>query len=123
MAEKGACCSNDSTTLIAACSGRANVGQTANQVMLEVDRIGGATAFCLSGVGAGLSGFIESAKAARVIMVDGCPTGCGKKILERYDVKPFRYFVVTELGIKKEERAENLDSGIKLALGQVLSNI
>ncbi len=106
MAEKQACCSNDSTTLIAACSGRANVGQIANQVMLEVDKIGGANAFCLSCVGAGFSGFIESAKTARVIMVDGCPTGCGKKILERHDVKPFRYFVVTDMESrrKREQR-------------------
>ena len=86
--------------LIAACSGRSNVGQIANQVMVEVDKMGGAKSFCLAGVGAGLSGFVESAKAARVVVIDGCPMACGKKVLEKYEVEPFRYFVVTELGIK-----------------------
>ena len=123
MAEKETCCSAGSTTLIAACSGRSNVGQIANQVMVEVDKIGGARSFCLSGVGAGLSGFVESAKAGRVIMIDGCPVGCGKKVLEKYAVEPFRYFVVTELGVKKEETVADLDAGIRLTLNQVLPNI
>ncbi len=123
MAEKGACCSNGSTTLVAACSGRSNVGQIANQVMVEVDKMGGAKSFCLAGVGAGLSGFVESARAGQVIMVDGCPTACGKKLLEKYQVEPFRYFVVTELGIKKEEEVSELDAGTSLALNQILSNI
>jgi uncharacterized metal-binding protein len=102
MDSKGACCSNATTTLIAACSGRSNVGQIANRVMVEVDRIGPAKSFCLAGVGAGLSGFVESAKAASVILVDGCPMACGKKILEKYEVEPSRYFVLTEMGIKKD---------------------
>ncbi len=123
MAEKGTCCSGGSTTLIAACSGRSNVGQIANQVMVEVDKIGGARSFCLSGVGAGLSGFVESAKAGRVIMIDGCPMACGKKVLEKYEVEPLRYFVITELGIKKEETVGDLDAGIKMALDHVMPNI
>jgi uncharacterized metal-binding protein len=123
MAEKETCCTGASTTLIAACSGRSNVGQIANQVMLEIDKMGGARSFCLAGVGAGLSGFVESAKAGRVIMIDGCPMGCGKKVLEKYAVEPFRYFMITELGIKKEDTVGGLDAGTKLALGQVVSNI
>ncbi len=123
MVEKETCCSGGSTTLIAACSGRSNVGQIADQVMVEVDKMGGAKSFCLSGVGAGLSGFVESAKAGRVIMIDGCPMACGKKVLEKYQVEPFRYFVVTELGINKEEAVGDLDAEIKLALDQVMANI
>ncbi len=123
MAEQGTCCSGGSATLIAACSGRSNVGQIANQVMVEVDKMGGARSFCLAGLGAGLSGFVESAKAGRVIMIDGCPTACGKKLLEKYQVEPFRYFVITELGIAKEERVGSLDEGVKTALDQVMPNI
>ncbi len=123
MTEKETCCSAGATRLIAACSGRSNVGQIANQVMVEVDKMGGAKSFCLAGVGAGISGFVESAKAGQVIMVDGCPMACGKKVLEKYQVQPFRYFVVTELGIKKEEEVSELDVGTSLALDQVLSNI
>ncbi len=127
MAEKGSSCSgtcgNGAPTLIASCSGRSNVGQIANRVMVEVDRAGAAKSFCISGVGAGLSGFVESAKAGRVIMVDGCPMQCGKKVLEKIQVEPSRYFVVTELGIKKEDTVDDLDAGVKAVLGQVMSNV
>ena len=37
MQEKGTCCCSAVPTLIAACSGRSNVGQIANQVMVEIE--------------------------------------------------------------------------------------
>lgn len=123
MDNKGACCGNSVTTLIAACSGRSNVGQIANGVMVEVDKSGEAKSFCLAGVGAGLSGYVESAKAARVILVDGCPVGCGKKILENQQIEPDRYFVVTEMGIKKDGTVGDIEPGVNMVLGQVTSNI
>jgi uncharacterized metal-binding protein len=124
MNTKGTCCSNNATTtLIVACSGRSNVGQIANGVMVEMDKSGEAKSFCLAGVGAGLSGFVESAKAAKLILIDGCPTACGKKILENQQIEPARYFVVTEMGIKKEGSVGDIEPGVRLALGQVASNI
>ncbi len=123
MAEKGTWCSGTAPILVAACSGRSNVGQIANQVMVEVDKAGAAKSFCISGVGAGLSGFVESAKTGRVIMIDGCPMQCGKKVLEKYQVEPFRYFVVTELGIKKEDTVGDLHDGVQAVVDQVMCNV
>jgi uncharacterized metal-binding protein len=91
--------------------------------MVDIDKAGAAKSFCLSGVGAGLSGFVESARTGRVIMIDGCPMQCGKKVLEKYQVEPFRHFVVTELGITKEDTVGNLDIGTKLVVDQVMCNI
>jgi uncharacterized metal-binding protein len=56
---------------------------------------------CLAGVGADLSGFVESAKAADLnIAVDGCPVQCAKKTLERIGITPVS-FVLTDYGIEK----------------------
>jgi uncharacterized metal-binding protein len=126
MAENGSSCSGTcgaAPTLIASCSGRSNVGQIANQVMVEVDKAGAAKSFCISGVGAGLSGFVESAKAARLVLVDGCPMQCGKKVLEKYQVEPYRYFVVTEMGIKKEDTVGDIGAGTRTVVDQVLCNV
>lgn len=123
MADKGTCCSGTAPILVAACSGRSNVGQIANQVMVEVDKAGAAKSFCISGVGAGLSGFVESAKTGSVIMIDGCPMQCGKKVLEKHHVEAFRYFVVTELGIKKEDTIGDLHSGVQTVVDQVMCNV
>jgi len=95
------CCSGAVKTLILACSGGSNVGQISNSLMIRLHMEGIGNAYCLAGIGAALSGFIESARAAQTILIDGCPTACGRKALEKYGVEPYKYFVVTELGIKK----------------------
>jgi uncharacterized metal-binding protein len=116
-------CCGGKARLVAACSGRSNVGQIANRLMVEMDRMGILRSFCITGVGAGFSGFVESARAADLVLIDGCPEGCGRKVLENHGVEPKRYFVITELGIKKGDVDDNLDADAKQALGQVMANI
>jgi uncharacterized metal-binding protein len=56
---------------------------------------------CLAGIGAGLSGYIQSAKGAdENITIDGCPVACAKKTLERIGVTPSSY-ILTDLGLVK----------------------
>ena len=123
LEENNTCCSSSVKTLVLACSGGSNVGQVSNSVMVELDRNGVGNAYCLAGVGADLSGFVESAKAARTILIDGCPVGCGKKIFEKNGIEPTRYFVVTEFGIEKKHAFDKLNDETKQALGQIMSNI
>ncbi|PKL15042.1 MAG: hypothetical protein CVV50_01400 [Spirochaetae bacterium HGW-Spirochaetae-6] len=57
---------------------------------------------CLAAVGADLSGFIESAKAADSnIILDGCPVSCGKKIFERAGISDFKQYLMTDFGVEK----------------------
>lgn len=68
MAEEteNACCGG-ANTLVLACSGASNVGQVSNSIMIELDKKGIAKGYCLAGLGAELSGFVESAKSAETI--------------------------------------------------------
>lgn len=94
-------CGSDKTVLITACSGAANTGLLADRVArkLRADAAGAMT--CLAALGAGLSGYVESAKGAdRNIVIDGCQVGCGKKIYERLGV-PVDQFVMTDFGAEK----------------------
>lgn len=107
---KDTCCSGEGVkTLILACSGGSNVGQISNRVMIELDKSGKGNAYCLAGIGAALSGFIESAKAAQTILIDGCPVGCGKKAFEKYGIESSNYFIITELGIEKTHDFSRLE--------------
>ena len=117
------CCGEGKKTLVVACSGGSNVGQVANNVMIGIDRHGYGDAFCLGGIGAALSGFIESAKAGRVILIDGCPVACGKKAFEKHGIEPARYFVVTELGIAKSHDFSQLERETKEAMNAIIPNI
>ena len=96
------CCGNG-IKLIYACSGAADVGEIADQAARRLRSKGYAKMTCLAGVGAGLSGYVESAKGADfVIAIDGCATACAKKSLERIGVNPISY-ILTDMGLEKGE--------------------
>ena len=51
-AETDSCCGGAVKTLVVACSGGSNVGQIANNVMIELDKREIGNAYCLAGIGA-----------------------------------------------------------------------
>ena len=56
---------------------------------------------CLAALGADLSGYIETSKAADLnIVIDGCPVSCGRKVFERHDI-PCKEIVLTQMGLVK----------------------
>jgi uncharacterized metal-binding protein len=94
------CCSGG-VRLIYSCSGAADVGEIADKVVRALRDEGFARMTCLAGIGADLSGFIQSAKGADInITVDGCPVACARKALERIGLTP-QSCILTEFGIEK----------------------
>ena len=94
-------------TLIFPCSGAADVGEIADRVARKLTRDGVGTIFCLAGVGAGLSGFVGSAQAARVnITIDGCPVACSSKTIKNLGLEP-QSFVLTDMGLVKGKTSVN----------------
>ncbi|MBP8980036.1 MAG: putative zinc-binding protein [Syntrophobacterales bacterium] len=91
----------NSSTLIMACCGAANVGQMTNILALELVREGYGNPFCLAGIGARRRGFIRSATENDTILIDGCSIGCGRLMFEQSEVPLKKYLVLTELGIEK----------------------
>jgi uncharacterized metal-binding protein len=56
---------------------------------------------CLAGVGAALDGFLKAAVHAEMnLVIDGCPTACGRKVFERYDL-PCTPLELTQFGVEK----------------------
>ena len=96
-------CCEGGTRLIYSCAGSADVGEIADRVTRKLRDEGYARMTCLAGVGAGLSGYVQSAKGAdEVITIDGCVTACARKSLERIGVHPTSY-ILTDLGLEKHE--------------------
>lgn len=94
------CGSDEKIRLVYACSGAADVGQIADCVARRLDDEEWGGMSCLSGIGANLSGFIESAREAENIIIDGCPVGCGRKMFEAHNL-PFTEIILTQLGLVK----------------------
>jgi uncharacterized metal-binding protein len=99
-------CGNDrGINLIYSCSGAANTGFLADQVMRALNRDGLGSSTCLAAVGAELSGFIESARGANSnIILDGCRVSCGKRIFEAKGL-PYSQFIMTDFGVEKGKTA------------------
>ena len=96
-------CCGGGTKLIYSCSGAADVGEIADQVARRLRSEGFAKMTCLAGIGAGLSGYVQSAKGAdENITIDGCSVACAKKTLENIGVTPTAY-ILTDLGLVKGE--------------------
>lgn len=99
------CGEQQEVNLVYACSGAANTGMLADQVMRALIRDKVASGTCLAAVGADLSGFHQSARnATRNLVIDGCPVACGKKIFENKGL-PYVHFVMTDFGAEKGKTA------------------
>ena len=109
MAQCSCSCGDDrKLRLLYACSGAADVGQVADLVARRLDDEEWGGMSCLSGIGADLSGFIESAKEADNIIIDGCPVGCGRKMFETRGL-PFTEIVMTQQGLVKGSSPATLE--------------
>jgi uncharacterized metal-binding protein len=98
----GCSCGGDcETNLIYACSGAANTGLLADQVMRALNRDGVGASTCLAAMGADLSGFIQSAQSAtRNIVLDGCKVSCGAKIFQKNGIA-YQHYIMTDYGVEK----------------------
>ena len=95
------CGGNGETNLVYACSGAANTGLLADQVMRTLNRDGVGDSTCMAAMGADLSGFLQSARSAtKNIVLDGCKVACGKKIFEKNGL-PYHHYIMTDYDVEK----------------------
>jgi uncharacterized metal-binding protein len=89
-------------SLIFTCSGAADVGEIADRAGRKLHKDNAGRMWCLAGIGAGLGNFIEATKTApRVLVIDGCPVDCGKKMMEKSGITRFAHLRVTDQGFEK----------------------
>jgi len=63
--------------------------------------------YCLAGMGAHISGMVNSAAGADYrIALDGCPVACDRKTLEKAGLQVDKAVVITDLGIPKNHEFE-----------------
>ena len=93
------CCS-DKETIIYTCSGASDVGEIADRVARKLRSDGYGKMSCLAAIGSNQFAYVESAKIAENITIDGCPIACAKKTLENIEIIP-RSYVLTEMGLTK----------------------
>lgn len=100
------CGSTARKVLVYACSGGANVAEMSDRAARLLMAEGVGSMFCLAGLGAEIPNMIQTARDADLnLVIDGCPTDCGRKIFERLGLQNARFVRVTDLGIEKKKGA------------------
>lgn len=104
MAEKPSCTcgQNEPERIIFPCAGQANVGQLTNLAALQLTEEGYGSIACASLLAIGTESLIANAlNADEVVILDGCPMNCAKKIAGAQGIAAGQYLVMTELGLTK----------------------
>jgi uncharacterized metal-binding protein len=118
------CLCEPSEILIFPCSGGSNVGQIANQAGVKLTQEGMGRFFCLAGIGAHVSGMVESTKAGKMLVaIDGCPVACAKKTLEHAGFNIDEYVQVTDLKIEKNHNLNPLTPDVETVTNHLASCI
>jgi uncharacterized metal-binding protein len=116
MAEQSCACGGGKLTLVFACSGAANVGKIADEAARKLSREGKGKMYCLAGLGGNVKDIVETTRSAdQILVIDGCPTDCAKKTVERAGIKQFSFVRVTDLGMEKGKTPVNDDAIAKVA--------
>ena len=97
---KNCLCRSDSEYVLS-CSGACDVGHISDLVARKLSSEGVRKMNCLAVVGAGITNSIDTFKKSNVLVIDGCPVDCGKKIMDQAGIKNYSYLRVTDLGFEK----------------------
>jgi len=104
MAETSTCScgANEPKRIIFPCAGQANVGQLTNLAALQLTEEGYGSIACIALLAIGTESLIANAmNTDEVVILDGCPMLCAKKIAGAQGIAAGQHLVITELGITK----------------------
>ena len=88
--------------LIFACSGAADVGETADRAARALTKDGAGKMYCLAGLGGKVPGIISNTqKTEKILAIDGCPMDCAKKTLEVAGFTSFQHIQLADIGLQK----------------------
>jgi len=99
--ENNECLCGSADKMVLACSGASDVGHITDIVARKLRKEEVRKMNCLAVVGAGIEKSIEDFKKKNILVIDGCPIDCGKRIMEKNGFTKYHYMRVTDLGYKK----------------------
>jgi uncharacterized metal-binding protein len=95
------CLCGNGEYIVIACSGACDLGQVSDLVARKLRDNKIRKMNCLASVAADIKPTIEAFKAANLLLIDGCPVDCGKKILDKAGIENYKYLRMTDLGYVK----------------------
>jgi len=101
--EKKPCLCGTNEFNVVSCSGASDLRQLSDIVARKLRDNKVRKMNCLAMIAIDNQALITAFKSANVLVVDGCPVDCAKKILEKAGITDFNHLRLTDLGYKKGE--------------------
>ena len=105
--ENTTCLCGSTEYVVFSCSGACDLGYITDIVARRLRDNGVRKMSCLATLGAGLGKPHDELKKKNILVLDGCPVDCGKKIIDREGITDYKYLRLTDLGYKKGETPVN----------------
>lgn len=104
-------------TAIIACGGASNTGKISEEIGERLHKECRAKFFSLAGLGGPIPGFADTIlETDNVLVLDGCPSCCGKRCVDEEGLTGYAHLVLTELGIEKKDVLKWDDNEMESAL-------
>lgn len=102
MNAKTTCACATAPKLVFTCSGSSDVGAIADQAARKLAKDGAGKMYCLAGIGGRVSGIMAATeRAAKILVIDGCPVNCARKTMELAGFKQFEHLTPADIGLQK----------------------
>ncbi|MDI6718237.1 MAG: putative zinc-binding protein [Methanomicrobiales archaeon] len=114
------CGADEPRRIVFPCAGQANTGQLSNIAAVRLTEEGFGSIACVALLATGAEGLVKNAKNAdEVVVIDGCPAVCAKKIAEAQGIVPAQHVIVTECGIEKGPSRSYTEDDIETVVAAV----
>lgn len=98
------CGCNQPDIMILPCSGGTCEGRLTDWAARELTDEGIGRMFCLAGIAAGISGFVQSAKdTGQIVVIDGCVHACAGTLLKNQGIRFMEHVIVSRLDIRNTD--------------------
>jgi uncharacterized metal-binding protein len=98
------CVTNDAQSSVYACAGASNVGMISMDLTIALHKANRYKMGCSVCIGAGDCNCtdIEESTNRKHLLIDGCKTGCLKKMFDNKGISNYNHVIITQMGIAKE---------------------
>lgn len=111
---------NKKQKIIFACSGASNVGELSNAASVKLTKDGFGNKVCTASLAIKTPAIMERVEDAdKIIVIDGCPVSCAKRIADNAGAKVDQYIIITELGIRKIGDMDILDEDLEKTVSAI----
>lgn len=95
------CLCGEGEYVVMSCSGASDLGEISDIIARKLSKNGVRKMSCLALVGAGIQTSINSFKTKNLLVIDGCPIDCGKRMMKNHQFENFVHLRLTDLGYEK----------------------